>query len=164
MVSITHSKQSSEIPVRCSQSSLDICHHSYCVFFLQAHIHHIPLVTAYLLSEEITCLPVLVVNFHLLHCISREVVQHNLLVAAKEVFAIKKEALHKLAIMVYASVTFNLNARHLAHQSVQHRPFCKNESVGVVHNGVTSIIELHLTPDHVHFLQHLRILLQANRR
>ena len=93
------------------------------------------------------------INLKVLHSIVRQIVEHNLVVALEEVFAVECEVVYLLAIDVYVAIALYLSTRQLAHKGVKHRTVGYVEGTGIIHDGVATIGELHLGARNHHSVQ-----------
>ena len=125
------------------------------VFLLEFHIHHIAVVSSHLLSKKLTLLAPLIIDLDVLHRIGRQVVEHDGVVATEKVLAVEEQRIHILAVVIDASTLFQFDARQLLYQCIEHRALGQFKGIGIKHQRVAFIVELHFGRSDNHLLQHL---------
>ena len=125
-------KESGQIAVMGAAASLYVGNPSSVVLFLERHVHDVSLVTEFLM-EMLAEHTRLVVDLHVLHHVGREVVEHDLMVFGEEVLAVEQQTLHIFAVDIDASVVFELHARHLPDETVEHAALRELEGVGIIY-------------------------------
>ena len=143
MVVVVESEDTSQIAVLRAHAALGIQQIAAMILTFQTHIHHVVLLL-HVAPHHLTLTGTLVIHLHVLHDVVRQVVEHYLVVALEEVLAVECQVIHLLPVDVDVAVALQFCPRHLAHQSVEHRPFRQVEGRGVIHDGVTTIGNLHL--------------------
>ena len=93
------------------------------------------------------------INLKVLHSIVRQIVEHNLVVALEEVFAVECEVVYLLAIHIDVAIALDLGSRQLAHEGVEHRTVGYVEGAGIIHECVATIGELNLGARNHHSVQ-----------
>jgi hypothetical protein len=93
------------------------------------------------------------INLKVLHSIVRQIVEHNLVVALEEVFAVECEVVYLFAIHIDVAIALDLGSRQLAHKGVEHRAVGHVEGTGIIHECVATIGELNLGARNHHSVQ-----------
>ena len=106
-------------------------------------------------AQPFVLVGLLVVDGNVLHDVGGQVLQHQLAVVPEELLAVEQQGIHKLALMVDASVRLQLHVRQLAQQSIEHGAFGQDEGIGIVDDGVAPVVELHFRGRNGHLLHHL---------
>ena len=129
-----------KVAVLAAVAALGVDEPAYVVLAFEAHVHGQHLgcrdVVAALGVRGLT-----LIDLHVLDGVGRDVFEHEVVVAVKELLAVEQQRLHKLAVDLDLAVAVELHARQLRYQHIQHRPFGKLEGVGVVHDRVALVVE-----------------------
>ena len=150
------------LPKSCS--GLDVCYPADHVFALQPHIDDVVLTALVGPSEPFILLGLLVIDGHVLHRVGRQILEHELAIALKEVFAVQQEVVHELAIVVDSPVALEFDARQLLQQGIEHRAFRQLELAGIIHDGVAPEVESDARCLDGHLLEGLRNLMNIEGR
>ena len=143
MVGGTHGKQSCHIHIVIGSSGVYIAHPSDVVLFFQVNVHYKLFVINDILANELAELTCFLINLYCIDSIGGKILQHDGIVALKEVFAVEKKTLHETPIHIYTSVRFQFRSWKLFYECVQHRPFCQLKGVSIIDQRIILVIEFH---------------------
>ena len=118
---------------------------------LQVHIHHqfLFFFCGRLDAEGHILVRLLSIYLDVVHHIARQVLQRNLGVTLEEVAPVDHQVVHKLAINKNLAV-LQFHTRQAAHQAIEHAALCQLEGIGIIDNGVATIVHLDLRRLHHH--------------
>ena len=136
-------EEAGQITVMSTAAHLGIGYPSDVVLLLQVYIHHEGLV-AKLLVDHLSAQTRLVIDLHILHHVGGQIVEHDLAVLGEEVLTVEEQTLHIFAVDIDAAVVLQFHAGQLTDKSIKHAAFGELERVGVEHEGVAFVVELHL--------------------
>ena len=79
--------------------------------------------------------------------------QHNLILALEEVRAVERQVIYLLAVDEYLAIIFQLHARQLLDESVEHRTLGHIECIGIIDQRVAAPHHLYLRGLHHNLVQ-----------
>ena len=144
-------KQLASIVTIRAQAAFHIHRPAKGVDLLQVDIHHQFL---FFLIDRLDAeghIPVGLLSIDLdgVHHIAWQIVQRNLGITLEEVAPVDHQVVHKLAIHEYLAI-LQLHARQAAHQAIEHAALCQLEGIGVIDDGVATVVHLDLRRLHHH--------------
>ena len=140
---MAHGKDAAQITVARATACLYIRHPANHIFFLQQHIKHTTLCLFVLAAQPFVLGSLLVVKFHLLHGIGRQVVQEQTAVMSEELLAVEQQVVHKLTVVIDSAVALQFHARQLFDEGIQHGAFRQHKGIGVEDEGIILVIEFY---------------------
>ena len=114
-------------------------------------------------ARHTAIIALLVVSLDLLDHLGRNILHRHLSVIIKELLAIDKNLLDRLAIDLDRAVIAHLDPRQLLHQLLKHRPLRHPESISIVDKRISLHLDLRKTLHHESLLHQARILAERNR-
>ena len=114
------------------------------VVALQSHVHHHLFLCRLLANGALHVVGRPLVASDVLHHVGWHVVEEQLAVAVEEVLAVEQQGIHLSAVHGYLSAAFQLHARQLLDECVEHRAFCHREGIRVIDQRVAVHVEFQL--------------------
>ena len=148
-------KEAPRVAVLGALGRLGVGHVALVVLAFEVHIHH-EVFLLHLTPEPLALLGRLAIHLHVLHGIHRQVLEHHLVLALEEILAVEREEVYLLTIDQDGAVVFQLHARHLPHEGVEHRSVGQLEGRRVVDDGVVLVGHLDAGAFHHHLAQQVR--------
>ena len=138
-------------------AQLSIGNPSLRIFLLQLHVHHQLFLHLLLLPRAEVFLRCAVVRFHPLHRERRQVLQHHALVLTHQFLTVQQQFLHFSPVHRDFASAFQFHAWQLLDEGIEHGAFCQFEGIGIEHQRVAIVVELHLRCFYHDFIEHISI-------
>ena len=112
-VRVAHGEETGQVASAGAAASLYVGKPTYHILLLQPYVYNVALCALVLDAQPFVLCGLLVVDGDVLYHVGGQVLQHQFAVSAEELLAVQQQVVHKLAVVVDASVGFHLHARQL---------------------------------------------------
>ena len=147
VIGVVESEETSQIAVVGAQSTLDVGQQPSVVLTFQDHVHDVVLLL-YLFAFPLAVVRRLVVNFHVLHRVVRQVVEHHLVVATEEILSVERQVVNLLSVDVDVAIVLQLGTWHFADKSIEHGALGQVKGRGIIDHCIATIGNLHFCSRH----------------
>lgn len=85
----------------------------------------------------------LIIDLNVFDGISPEIIEQYVVFAFKEILAVEHEIVDEFTVDIDSAVAMQFDTWKLLYKGVEHAAFRQDKSVGIIHNSVAVVIELH---------------------